>query len=224
MWRWAAGMIIAVGCGRAHFDPMPDASPACAPTKLLDDDFTGVMVDSTTWNVQTNPSFTVGTDAALLVTFAPSVPPLTGAGVLQQASFSVRGACVTSRMTMIPVEQTSAYCNVGWITPTNDQVGWSFGSGLVRANYFEAASSITTTVSSYTFDTGVFVRFREDTGTYFWEVSDDDATFQPFASAPIPTTTFDPSSAKVQLLCSSVNALTTNAGGGTFAFVREEAP
>jgi hypothetical protein len=126
-------------------------------------------------------------------------------------------------MIEFPNATASAYCDVGWINPTSGQINWSFGGGLMRADAFDAATQTTLQFGSVPDDATMYLRVREDAGTYYWDTSTDGTAYVTVTSTAIDTGTFDPTMASVYVLCSAIgNGMpTNNAGRGVVELLHE---
>ncbi len=221
-----AAFVVVPACGRVGFDdraatPPFDAATPCG-TLVFDDEFAGSTIDTTVWSITMGSNMTVSQAGALNVDFGATVQPPQSAGITQVAVADIRGECLGTRVVAEPTAATFAYCDDGWIDPSNGQFGWATAGGMLEANYYDSAGEVTTNVATVPFDASVDLRAREDAGTYVWETSSDGVTFTQLATATIPTTTFDPTQASAYFVCAPDNngSATLNAGHGTIAFVR----
>jgi hypothetical protein len=217
-------------CGRIGFDAPADtafdspvdAADPCPATISLDEHFPPGSIDTSRWMYQTNPSFTFTQNNGLTMAFAANVPPGQLASLIEVASHDAHGACLTASVLAIPAVQ-HAYCDIGWRTPTANQITWSVSFSGLEATGYVSATMTPSTFHSAPFDpiAHKFLRLREAAGTYTFETSATGDVFVPFATTS-GQQAFDPTTSLVQILCASdSSSAAVNAGNTVVGFATQ---
>lgn len=188
---------------------------------MLDERFPPGPIDTVRWSYASNPNFTVTQNNGLTIAFAANVPSAQGAALLEATSHDVRAACVTSSLRAVP-SAPNGYCRIGWRALNGDAVSWVPSSNELAAYYFVAATGTSVAIMQAPFDPVAhqIVRLREANGTFTFETSAMGDIFVPYATVTQPP--FDPTTARLEISCSSfTNMGTTNAGMLVVGFATE---
>jgi hypothetical protein len=239
--RWPLAVLLAA-CGRLGFDAVasqpvdapsqpdvrvPDARPpdaavaVCGATMLLKDDFS-VPTRSAQWQLGQSASGVTVTQGGgeLQIAFAANVGNGTFGQYVQTAAQSFVGGCVTARIDAIP--NSSTVFSYVVVQNGTSGLGFEVQAGQLDAVFYPTLTTATS-IRSAAFVPSMhrYIRLRESSGTYFFDVSGDGTTFSTFTSSS--TTGIAATSLAIEI-GAEASAAATNAGTPMFGPILELGP